>query len=421
MTAASSARSLLRSLRHRNFRLFVSGQSISLIGTWITRLATSWLVYRLTDSAFLLGLVGFCSQIPMLFLGPIAGVYVDRWDRQRVLVWTQALSLVQSALLGILTLSGLITVWQILLLQLAQGVIGAFETPARQAFVVAMLEDRADLSNAIALNSSMMNGSRIVGPAIAGGLIAVVGEGWCFMLDAVSYIPVIGSLVAIKVVRQDLPHASEAVGRQLADGYRYVRTFSPIRTALVLVAATSTFGIPHSVLMPVMASDVLGGGSDSLGLMMAASGMGAVVGALYLASRQTVVGLGRAIAYSAIAYGVMLVGFAASRSMGLSLVLLFVSGVGFMTAIAASNTLIQTLVEEHLRGRVMAFYTMAFLGTMPLGSLAAGIIAERIDAPMTIALGGVACTLTGIWFMSRLRALRAVVRPIYIERGILTP
>lgn len=419
--AASSSRSLLRSLRHRNFRLFASGQSVSLIGTWVTRLATAWLVYRLTDSAFLLGLVGFCSQIPMLFLGPLAGVYVDRWDRQRVLVWTQALSLVQSALLGILTLSGLITVWQVLVLQLAQGVIGAVETPARQAFVVTMLDDPADLSNAIALNSSMVNGSRVVGPAIAGGLIAVVGEGWCFVLDAVSYIPVIWSLLAMRVVRREQRDAGEPVLQQLVVGYRYVRSFSPIRTALVLIAATSTFGIPHSVLMPVMASDLLGGGSNTLGLLMAASGVGALAGALYLASRQTVVGLGRAIAYSTLVYGVTLIGFSASRDIALSMLLLLASGAGYMTAIAAANTLIQTLVDDHLRGRVMAFYTMAFLGTMPIGSLAAGCVAEWIDAPTTIALGGVACALTGVWFMSRLPALRAVVRPIYIERGILTP
>lgn len=413
--------SLTRSLRHRNYRLFFTGQSISLVGTWITRLATSWLVYRLTDSAFLLGLVGFCSQIPMLFLGPIAGVYVDRWDRHRVLVWTQALSLVQSALLAILTLSGIITVWQVLVLQLAQGVISAFETPARQAFIVTMIDDPADLSNAIALNSSMVNGSRIVGPAIAGGLIAAVGEGWCFALDSISYGAVIASLLAMRVAKTKGLTSTEGAVKQLMVGFRYVLSFTPIRTALLLIAATSTFGIPHSVLMPVMASDVLGGGPYTLGVLMAASGVGALAGALYLASRHTVVGLGRAIGLSTIGYGVMLIAFAVSRNVFLSMFLLLLAGAGYMTAIAAANTLIQTLVREELRGRVMAFYTMAFLGMMPLGSLAAGIVAERLNAPITIALGGVACAATGVWFMSRLPALRAVVRPIYIERGILTP
>jgi MFS family permease len=419
--AALTSPGLLRSLRHRNFRLFVSGQSVSLIGTWITRLATSWLVYRLTDSAFLLGLVGFCSQIPMLFLGPIAGVFVDRWDRHRVLVWTQALSAVQSAILAALTLSGLVTVWQVLVLQLVQGVISAFETPARQAFVVAMLDDPADLSNAIALNSTMVNGSRIIGPAIGGGMIALVGEGWCFALDAVSYVAVIVSLLAMRVTPRELAISSEAIFHQLAVGFRYVRSFAPIRTALCLIAATSIFGIPHSVLMPVMASDVLGGGSYTLGALMAASGLGALAGALYLASRQSVVGLGRAIGFATLAYGASLVAFALSRNLVLSLLLLLLGGAGYMTAIAASNTLIQTLVQEDLRGRVMAFYTMAFLGTMPLGSLASGMVAEQLDAPITIALGGFACFMTGIWFLTRLPSLRAVVRPIYIERGILTP
>jgi MFS family permease len=419
--AAPTSPHLLRSLRHRNYRLFFTGQSVSLIGTWITRLATSWLVYRLTDSAFLLGLVGFCSQIPMLFLGPLAGVFVDRWDRHRVLLWTQALSLVQSATLAVLTLSGLVTVWQVLILQLAQGVISAFETPARQAFMVTMIDDPADLSNAIALNSSMVNGTRIVGPAIGGGLIAAVGEGWCFALDAASYVAVIASLLAMKVAKREVASSAEPVFTQLTIGFQYVKAFAPIRTALILVAATSMFGIPHSILMPVMASDVLGGGAYTLGALMAASGVGALSGALYLASRQTVVGLGRAIGFSTLAYGASLIGFAASRNLFASLVLLLLSGAGFMTAIAASNTLIQTLVQENLRGRVMAFYTMAFLGTMPLGSVASGIIAERLDAPITIALGGVACVVTGAWFMSRLPSLRAVVRPIYIERGILTP
>jgi MFS family permease len=419
--SASAPPSLLRSLRHRNYRLFFTGQSVSLIGTWVTRLATSWLVYRLTDSALLLGLVGFFSQIPMLFLGPLAGVYVDRWDRRRVLVWTQILSLVQSALLAILTLAGWVTVWQVLILQLVQGVISAFETPARQAFVITMIDDPADLSNAIALNSSMVNGSRIVGPAIGGGLIAAVGEGWCFALDAISYVAVIASLLAMRVAQRSLPHTSDPVSRQLRAGFDYVRSFAPIRTALILIAATSIFGIPHSVLMPVMAAKFLGGASYTLGALMAASGVGALTGAIYLASRANVVGLGRIIAISTVTYGASLMAFAVSRNVFLSMVLLLLSGTGYMTAIAGSNTLIQTLVNDAMRGRVMAFYTMAFLGTMPLGSLAAGLVAERLNAPVTIVLGGFACLLTGIWFATRLRSLRAVVRPIYIERGILTP
>jgi MFS family permease len=284
-----------------------------------------------------------------------------------------------------------------------------------------MLDDPADLSNAIALNSSMVNGSRVVGPAIAGGLIAIVGEGWCFILDAISYLAVIVSLLAMRLTREKLAYAGRPVIPQLVEGYRYVRSFTPIRTALVLVAATSTLGIPHAVLMPVMAADVLGGHAYTLGALMAASGVGALGGALYLASRQSVVGLGRAIAIATIAYGITLIGFALSRNVLLSMAFLFLSGAGYMTAIAASNTLIQTLVDEHLRGRVMAFYTMAFLGTMPIGSLLSGIVAERSSAPITIALGAAGCVATGIWFWSRLPALRAVVRPIYVQRGILAP
>jgi MFS family permease len=336
-------------------------------------------------------------------------------------VWTQALSLIQSALLGVLTLSGSITVWQVLVLQLVQGVISAFETPARQAFVVRMLDDPADLSNAIALNSTMVNGSRIIGPAVGGGLIAAVGEGWCFVIDAVSYLAVLASLMAMRVAKGEVQSTAESAMKQLAVGYRYVKSFTPIRTTLILIAATSIFGIPQSILMPVMASDVLGGAAYTLGALMAASGLGALCGALYLASRSSVVGLGRAIAISTLVYGIMLIAFAASRNVYLSLVLALIGGAGYMTAIAASNTLIQTLVQDNLRGRVMAFYTMAFLGTMPIGSLAAGVVAERLDAPTTIAIGGVMCLATGVWFMGKLPSMRAVVRPIYIERGILAP
>lgn len=418
---ARTSPSLLRSLRHRNFRLFFTGQSVSLIGTWVTLLATSWLVYRLTSSAFLLGLVGFCSQIAMFFLGPIAGVFVDRWDRRRVLICTQALSALQSATLAVLTLSGVVTVWQVLALQLAQGVIHAFDTPARHSFIISMLDDRSDLSNAIALNSIMVNGSRIVGPAVGGALVAAVGEGWCFALDAVSYLAVIGSLVAMRVPRREPAPAGEPITRQIAAGFGYVRSFAPIRTALLLIAAVSMFGVPHSVLMPVIASEVLGGGSYTLGMLIASFGLGALTGAAYLASRSTVVGLGRAIAFSTLLYGSSLVAFAFSRTLYLSMPLLLLAGTGFMTAIAAANTFIQTLVQEDLRGRVMSFYTMAFLGTTPFGSLVAGAVAEQVGAPVTIGGGGILCVLTGIWFWRRLPALRAVVRPIYIERGILTP
>lgn len=411
--------SILRALRHRNYRLFFAGQSLSLVGTWITRIATSWLIYRLTGSALLLGVVGFCSQIPTLFLAPVAGVFVDRWNRHRVLVVTQVLSMLQSLALAVLALAGIITVAQVLALQVFQGVINAFDTPARQAFVVSMIEDRADLPNAIALNSTMVNASRILGPSIGGVLIAAVGEGWCFLADAISYLAVIASLLAMHTVHEERRGGTRLVD-ELTAGFRYVTGFVPIRTVLLLLALVSTMGMPYTVLMPAVAAKLLHGGPHTLGWLMTASGVGALAGAFFLAARPSVVGLGRVIATASAVFGAALIALGASRALWLSLLIMPLIGAGFMVSLAASNTIVQTLTEEHLRGRVMAFYTMAFLGTAPLGSLMAGVLADRIGEPLTIAAGGVACLLGAGWFASRLPRLRELVRPIYLERGILT-
>ena len=411
--------SLIRALRHRNYRLFFAGQTLSLVGTWITRIATSWLIYRLTGSALLLGVVGFCSQIPTLFLAPVAGVYVDRWNRHRVLVVTQILSMLQSLALAVLALAGVITVAEVLVLQVFQGVINAFDTPARQAFVVTMIEDRADLPNAIALNSSMVNASRILGPSIGGVLIAAVGEGWCFLVDAISYLAVIASLLAMRVPRSTRRTAESRLVEELRAGLRYVTRFVPIRTVLVMLALVSTMGMPYTVLMPAVAAKVLHGGPHTLGLLMSASGIGALCGAVYLASRRTVVGLGRAIAVASAVFGTGLVALGLSRSLWLSLLILPLIGAGFMVSLAAANTIVQTITEEHLRGRVMAFYTMAFLGTAPLGSLLAGVLADRIGEQMTIVVGGVSCLLGAAWFASRLPRLRELIRPIYVRQGII--
>jgi len=410
--------SILRALRHRNYRLFFAGQSLSLVGTWITRIATSWLIYRLTGSALLLGIVGFCSQIPTLFLAPVAGVFVDRWNRHRVLVVTQVLSMLQSLALAVLALAGIITVGEVLALQVFQGVINAFDTPARQAFVVSMIEDRADLPNAIALNSTMVNASRILGPSIGGVLIAAVGEGWCFLADAISYLAVIASLMAMHTVHEERRGGTRLV-EELAAGFRYVTEFVPIRTVLLLLALVSTMGMPYTVLMPAVAAKLLHGGPHTLGWLMTASGVGALAGAFFLAARPSVVGLGRVIAAASGLFGAALIALGASRALWLSLLIMPLIGAGFMVSLAASNTIVQTLTEEHLRGRVMAFYTMSFLGTAPLGSLMAGVLADRIGEPMTIAAGGVACLLGAGWFASRLPRLRELVRPIYVERGIL--
>jgi len=410
---------LTRALRHRNYRLFFSGQSVSLVGTWITRVATSWLVYRLTGSEWLLGLVGFCGQIPTMLLAPFAGVIVDRTPRHRVLVVTQLLSLLQSLTLALLTLDGTITVAWLLVLQIAQGIINAFDTPARQAFVVEMVEDRADLPNAIALNSAMVNGSRVIGPSIGGALIAAVGEGWCFMADAVSYVFVVASLLMMRVPRAPVRTVEARMREELRDGWHYVRQSVPIRTALIVLAIVSTMAMPYTVLMPAFVDHVIHGGPNTLGVLMAATGIGALAGGMYLAGRQSVVGLGRVVMVSTLVFGAALIAFAFAGSLRIAVAVLPIVGGAFMVQMAATNTVLQTLVDDRLRGRVMAFYTMAFFGTAPIGSLLAGILADRIGARWTIAAGGAIVIAAGLWFAARLPALRAIVRPIYVERGIL--
>ena len=409
-----------RALRHRNYRLFFFGQGTSLVGTWLTRVATAWLVYRLTNSALLLGIVGFAGQMPTFLLAPFAGVLVDRWNRHRVLVVTQALAMAQSGLLSWFALRGTITVWHVLVLSAFQGLINAFDTPARQAFVVEMVDDRADLANAIALNSSMVNGARLLGPSIAGVLIALVGEGWCFFIDAVSYVAVIASLVAMRLrPRPALERARKHVFVELREGFRYAWAFAPIRAILMLLAFVSLTGIPYTVLMPIFASEVLHGGPHTLGLLMAATGVGAVAGALWLAARTTVLGLGRTLSAAGALFGAALIGFALCRALWASTLLLVLAGGGMMVQMAASNTLIQTMVDEDKRGRVMSFYTMSFFGMMPFGSLAAGWLGARIGAPATVAWGGAATVAAVALFVRALPELRRQARPIYERLGIL--
>jgi MFS family permease len=417
----SPAGRLTRALQHRNFRLFFGGQSISLVGTWITRVATSWLVYRLTGSELLLGVAGFAGQIPTLIITPFAGVLVDRHDRRRILLWTQAGSLVQSALLAVLTFTDIITVKQIIWLQVVQGIINSFDTPARQAFVSEMVEDRRDLPNAIALNSSMVNGTRIIGPSIGGLLIAAFGEGWCFATDAISYVAVIASIVAMRVRPRAHQEAAEMhLLEELHHGWKYVFHSIPIRSALLLVAIVSTAGTPYTVLMPAIAAQVLHGGPNTLGLLMTGTGVGALAGALYLAQRESVVGLGRIIMWASAVFGIGLVVFSLTTSLWPAFLVLAVAGCGFMIQLAATNTILQTIVEERLRGRVMSFYTMAFFGTVPIGSLLGGIMADHYGATRTVLVSGIICLAGSAWFAYKLPAIRAVIRPIYRERGIIT-
>lgn len=411
-------RGIGRALGSRNYRLFFAGQGVSLVGTWLTRVATSWLVYRMTGSAWLLGVVGFAGQIPIFFLAPFAGVWADKLNRHRLLIATQVLSLVESAALAALTLPGIITVWEIIALNVFQGVINAFDMPTRQAFVVEMVDRREDLPNAIALNSSLVNAARLVGPSVAGLLIAWVGEGGCFAIDAASYVAVIASLLMMRVAARPTG-PSRKVLPQLVEGFRYAAGFGPIRAVLLLLALMSLMGLPYMVLMPVMARDVLHGDAGTLGYLMAVSGLGALGGALFLASRNTVVGLGKVIAVAAGAFGVALVGFGGSRVLWLSFLLMVPVGAGMMIQMAASNTIVQTLVDEDKRGRVMSFYTVALVGTTPFGSLLAGVLADHLGAPWTLMIGGGGCVLGALVFATQLPRLRAQVRPLYQQKGIL--
>lgn len=409
----------LRALRARNYRLFFSGQTISLIGTWMTRIATSWLVYRLTGSAVLLGVVGFAGQIPAFVLGPFAGVWVDRWDRHRTLVVTQALSMLQSFALAALALANVITIPQLIWLSLAQGVINAFDMPARQAFVVQMIEKREDLGSAIALNSSMVNAARLIGPSVAGLIIAASREGYCFLIDGVSYIAVIVSLLAMRISKLPAARKSTPMVHELREGWRYATRFAPIRNILLLLALVSLVGMPYTVLVPIFAARVLRGGADTLGFLMGASGVGALCGAVVLAARRSVLGLGRVIPLAAAAFGVGLIGFGLSHLLWLSLAMMLITGGAMMQQLAASNTILQTIVEEDKRGRVMSFYSMAFMGMAPFGSLLAGFLAQRIGAPYTLVVSGVVCVASAAWFATRLPAIRRLVRPIYADLGIV--
>lgn len=412
-------RLVLRALDHRNYRLFFGGQGISLVGTWMTRVATGWLVYRLTGSAFLLGLVSFASQIPILLLGPFAGVWVDRLNRHRVLVVTQVLSMLESFVLAVLALMHIITVPQIIWLNLVQGAVNAFDMPARQAFLIEMVEDPEDLGNAIALNSSLVNAARLIGPSVAGLIIAAVGEGYCFLIDGISYIAVIASLLAMTIVPRLSAHKHGTVLAELREGWDYVRGFRPIWSILLLLALISLVGMPYTALMPIFAGKILGGDAHTLGFLMAGIGVGALIGAIALAARRTVLGLGRLIPITCAGFGVGLMAFSASRWFWVSMLTLVGTGYCFMQEMAASNTILQTIVEDRKRGRVMSFYAMAFQGVAPFGSLMAGAAAARIGAPETLMIGGAVCIVGAGLFAMQLPALRQLIRPIYMRIGII--
>ncbi len=408
---SSRIRIALRSLRHRNFKLFFAGQFISLIGTWMQSVAQSWLVYRLTGSSVLLGGVGFAGQVPVFLFAIIGGTVSDRYSRHRLVITTQTASMLLAFALSALTLTHQVRVWHIFVLAALLGTVNSFDIPARQSFMVEMV-GKADLINAIALNSSVFNSARIIGPAVAGLLVAGIGEGWCFFANGLSYIAVIIGLLMMNVKAPPRPRASGSALSRVLEGFRFVRGARPIRWLLTLLGVSSLAGMPYAVLMPIFADQVLHGGARGLGILMGATGVGAVIGALSLAVRSEIRGLGRWVGYSCAGFGISLILFAWSRVFWLSAFLLVPIGLSLMLQMGASNTLIQAMVPDHLRGRVMAVYSMMFMGVAPFGAFLAGLVAEKLGAPLAVTSGGLCCIAASIFFLMRLPSLRAQARQL---------
>jgi MFS family permease len=404
---------MFRALKHRNYQYFFVGQLLSLIGTWMQSVAQAWLVYRLTDSTVLLGLISFSGQIPVFLLATLGGAIADRYNRQRILQITQTIAMILATVLTILTLTGAIEVWHIFVIAALLGLTNAFDIPTRQAFIVDIIE-RKDLTNAIALNSSMFNGARIIGPAVAGLLVASVGEGWCFGINAVSYIAVLTGLFLIRIETQRKTAAAGSAISNIIEGFKFVAKTSPIRSLLLLLGLVSLMGSPYAVLMPIFADQILNGGASGLGILMGASGVGALAGALALAARKSLKGLGRWIALASAGFGTCLILFSFSRSFWLSAAFLVPAGFAMMIQMAASNTLVQSMIPDELRGRVMAVYSMMFMGMAPLGAMFAGTVAQNIGAPYTVAIGGAVCIIAAAVFALNLKEFRSEAREIII-------
>ncbi len=415
----TGGRPLLRALAHRNFRLFFAGQGVSLVGTWMQQVAVAWLVLQLTGDPLWLGVVAFAGQIPSLLITPLAGVLIDRWNRHRLLILTQTLAMIQAFALAGMAWFGDADVWLVAGLNLFLGVVNAFDMTGRQAFLTDMVTRRADLPNAIALNSSLVNGSRLVGPALAGVVLAWTSPAVCFSINGVSYLAVLAALLAMAVPPRPAAREQIPVLRQLREGFHYAFGFTPIRSLLLLLALLSLASTAYAVLLPVFATDVLGGDARTFGLLSAAAGLGALVAAVRLAGRASVLGLGRWITFAAGLFGAGLIAFSFSRTVWLSAPLLTMAGFGMMTQMAASNTILQTIVDEDKRGRVMSYYTMAFLGMAPLGSLLGGVLASRVGAENVVRVAGLCCIAGAVLFAVYLPRLRELIRPIYIRMGIL--
>jgi MFS family permease len=390
----------LRALRHRNFQLFFAGQLISLIGTWMQSVAQAWLIYRLTGSSLWLGTLGFAGQLPVFLTAPLGGIAADRFPRHRVVITTQIASMLSALTLAGLTLTGQVVVWHVAALAALLGLINAFDIPARQSFMVEMV-GKEDLMNAIALNSSMFNSARMIGPAVAGILVATLGEGWCFFVNGVSYLAVIAGLLLMHLPPPTKERGKASPLEEMLEGFEFVRQDPSIRSLLWLLALSSLVGTPYSVLMPIFAGQVLHGGPESLGMLMGATGIGALLGALTLASRSGLGGLRRWVALACGGFGLSLIGFASSRFFWLSILLLVPTGYSLMVQLGSTNTLIQSMTPDRLRGRIMSFYSMMFMGMAPFGALLAGVAANRLGAPLTVALGGIACILGAAGFARR--------------------
>jgi MFS family permease len=411
---------LFRALHSTNYRLFFIGQGISVIGTWMQMIAMSWLVYRITGSAFLLGIVGFASQLPIFLLAPFTGVLVDRYNRQKILIITQSLSMFQAFVLATLVLTNTVTVWAIIILSVFLGLINSIDMPARQTFVLDMVERREDLSNAIALNSSLFNGARLIGPSIGGILIAAVGEGICFAINGISFLAVIFCLLAMRLRPPKIEVKESRIVSGLKEGFSYAFGSAPIRYLILLTVLISLVGMPYTVLMPVFAAEILHGDANTLGFLMAASGVGALAGTLYLAARKNVMGLGRIVGIASGIFGAGLMLFSLSHLLALSLVLMILTGFGMIVQIASSNTILQTVVDDDKRGRVMSIFVMAFIGMAPFGSLLAGGAATGIGAPNTLMIGGACCIVASIFFFLKFRSLRVALHATYAEKASYT-
>ncbi|HTQ55872.1 MAG TPA: MFS transporter [Bryobacteraceae bacterium] len=407
----------LRALRYRNFQLFFGGQLISLTGTWMQNVAQAWLVYRLTGSSVLLGLVSFAGQIPVFLVSPLGGIVADRFRRQYVVIATQTASMLLALILSALTLAGRVHIWHIMVLAVGLGIVNAFDIPARQSFFVEMV-GREDLINAIALNSSMFNASRVIGPAVAGILVATIGEGWCFFANGVSYVAVIAGLLCMAMPAFAPPPRQTSPLVDIIEGFRFVLKSAPIHHLLILLGILSITGMPFAVLMPIFADQILHGGARGLGILMGASGVGALSGALVLAARESVRGLGRWVAVSAAAFGATLIAFALSRSFWPSCALMLPVGFAMMVEMGSSNTLIQTMSPDYLRGRVMSVYSMMFMGMAPFGGFFAGAIAHRIGAPYTVAIGGLACIAGASVYGLYLPKIRGEARELILAQGM---